>query len=959
MKSLIRVGVALSLFGISPASFAKARGPDLGSGAPRLSAGVREYFSSPARNSYGSDAAAKMKMKISSLGFDSMTLHTRIGRHGNALYLPPLRSSQDDLEIMTSRILHADAVPNLKPVILEDPGVGTPNATGLGLAEGEALFGDYGRMFEPLLPILQSRFIHELVIGSGVQGLFSVKYLDRWAGLLDLLDSRSLSRTGFALEISNNEALAALERSEREEPIAFLRAWAKVRRVRFTLPVAEWFDSRDLKVNSERLATLLQDRQSRIQQILPGRQLVLSNVFIPSCSGFQGLDSEVVCPSGAQPDPLRQKEALSQFLSVAGLNPALNEIELMMANTLDEPTAGEADPRFLIPNPAVEGVLRDWLRIETHRSESFLSPRKSAFRFFSEAPGKKHACIYFDEADAKDSIGAVHARMIDNLVGAFRDWAKERRTVSGYEAGELKECDVVFYLASNFNTPIPDAFLTDLQEFTLNHTAAWFNYKFDRFADRLTQHDAPLHFKVTRFLQADAPPTPEVPDPGFFRFFHYHGEVFEKPARFDPTSRLFAASPEIAEIELLDADRVDVLSHAEHSRTRKLTPYIVSESRGNQGRLFYIADLPFSFNHYEDRSLIFCDVIYDILREPAPDRPPLALVRLEDINPSISSSSLVSVVDFLADRKVPFSMALIPFYSNLFENPMRGTADPVFQPIDKYSDFAGAIRYAKARGANFVMHGSAHQAGDLISGFSGDTGSDYEFWSWPEDRPHPKDQASWVIRKIEAGERVLDRMRIKPVAWEVPHYAGSALDFILFGRMFEWNYHRGLYFKSEIQRPTSLGSKEWFFDCTLPECREARFTKAAELQVKADYTSLGSQIFPYPIFEDSYGQAVIPESIGMVDFAFYRPDTWREVSTPMDLLRRAKKLRVIRGAVASFFWHPILLDPTSVYYRTVPGSFEARGGLKTLDQLVTGLRDLGYEFASIGDCRWFPRAVCP
>ena len=96
----------------------------------------------------------------------------------------------------------------------------------------------------------------------------------------------------------------------------------------------------------------------------------------------------------------------------------------------------------------------------------------------------------------------------------------------------------------------------------------------------------------------------------------------------------------------------------------------------------------------------------------------------------------------------------------------------------------------------------------------------------------------------------------------------------------------------------------------------------------------------------------------MVDYPFYRPDTWRPVSYPEDLLRRAKKLKVIRGSMASFFWHPMMLDSKGYYYREKPGTFDQIGGMKTLETLVKGLQELGYEFASIGDCRWFPRRDC-
>ena len=96
----------------------------------------------------------------------------------------------------------------------------------------------------------------------------------------------------------------------------------------------------------------------------------------------------------------------------------------------------------------------------------------------------------------------------------------------------------------------------------------------------------------------------------------------------------------------------------------------------------------------------------------------------------------------------------------------------------------------------------------------------------------------------------------------------------------------------------------------------------------------------------------------MVDFADYSAKTWRRVSYPEDVLRRAKKLKVIRGAMASFFWHPTLLDRFMPYYEEVPGSFEKIGGTKTLTKIVDGLREMGYEFKSIADCDLFPSRTC-
>ena len=944
-----------------------------GARATEMSLGVREHFSVSGKGDYSSDAGAKLKMSLTDLGAGSITLDLRVGvpqGQVDALYLPRYRTKKEDLEVMISRIFHGNAVPVLRPVLFLAPELGAPSAIeSLSSPYGEAVFSSYEQSMSAYLSTLSLRSIQEFVVGAGMGNWFTSTYGPRWKALYELLMSRRMSKTRLSLEVSDESALRNLEEYRNRDPSGFDSAWKEVDLVRFALPLKEWMNPSTLEIRGEALKKVLLDRTGRLKAIFPGKPLLWSSVFLPACSDFEASGSEPSCAPGGASKPASQAALMKRFFEVWDQLPPevrdpIRSIHLMAGSTQDEPLPVESDPRFFWVNGVARGILKDRLYAENHHSSEFSSPSRSSFRPFQAGDQKKHACVYFDEAGPRDPIGAIHARMIDNLVGAFPSWAKERRTVSTYRRGELSDCDAVFYLASNYLLDPPGEFISDLDEFLKTKPVAWFNYKFDRFFEahekrRGEGKSESFSFHVPGLLQPDQPPTPEVPDPGFFRYFEYKNEEFEKQARFDAVTHLFAASPELARVELLDPSRVKVLSWARHSRSGAKTPYIVRQDFNSGGSLFYFGDLPFSYNHYEDRSLVFCDLIYDILREPAPVRPPIALVRLEDINPSIPTAHLAQTVDFLADRKVPFSMALIPYYSSLFENPEGSTTDPVWKPADQFPEFSGAIRYAKMRGADFVMHGTAHQAGDLVSGFSGSTGSDYEFWSWPADRPHPQDSADWVLSRIELAESVFDRFGIKPIAWEVPHYAASALDFILFGRIFEWNYHRGLYFKSEILEPTQLSPDEWFFYCRTHECRESRGKKARTLQVEADYANFGSEIFPYPIYEDSYGQAVIPESIGMVDFPFYRPDTWRPVSTTEDLLRRAKKLRAIRGSMASFFWHPMLLDPKSVYYQELPGTFDTIGGIHTLETLVKGLRALGYEFASISDCRYFPRKDCP
>jgi hypothetical protein len=62
--------------------------------------------------------------------------------------------------------------------------------------------------------------------------------------------------------------------------------------------------------------------------------------------------------------------------------------------------------------------------------------------------------------------------------------------------------------------------------------------------------------------------------------------------------------------------------------------------------------------------------------------------------------------------------------------------------------------------------------------------------------------------------------------------------------------------------------------------------------------------------------------------------------------------------MASFFWHPDVMNPNLDYYARHPGHYDTVGGKNTLIKIVEGLKEMGYVFRSIADCDLFPRAEC-
>jgi uncharacterized protein YdaL len=90
-----------------------------------------------------------------------------------------------------------------------------------------------------------------------------------------------------------------------------------------------------------------------------------------------------------------------------------------------------------------------------------------------------------------------------------------------------------------------------------------------------------------------------------------------------------------------------------------------------------------------------------------------------------------------------------------------------------------------------------------------------------------------------------------------------------------------------------------------------------------DYSRSVGQFFPYTV-RDVYGAAVVPENLGNVVVEGLNNHVTRG---PADIIASAKRNLVVRDGVASFFYHPYL-------------------GVTQLDQVVRGLKGLGYTFVT-------------
>ena len=94
------------------------------------------------------------------------------------------------------------------------------------------------------------------------------------------------------------------------------------------------------------------------------------------------------------------------------------------------------------------------------------------------------------------------------------------------------------------------------------------------------------------------------------------------------------------------------------------------------------------------------------------------------------------------------------------------------------------------------------------------------------------------------------------------------------------------------------------------------------------------QIFPYVIKKDYYGQRIIPESLGNIEYDIHLIDPTSNYNyTWQDIVGNAQAGLVVRDGYASFFFHPFWLEPTL----GVPGFAD-------FQKVIDGITQLGYTW---------------
>lgn len=460
----------------------------------------------------------------------------------------------------------------------------------------------------------------------------------------------------------------------------------------------------------------------------------------------------------------------------------------------------------------------------------------------------------------------AYAMFTANLVSRGTAW--EMRPAADYRARQLDAFQAVVYLGSVSDAELPQAFLNDVA--TTRVPVVW------------------IGANVWRLRTG----------PGWRAEGYREGNPTTVTYKGTPLRRDPRSGTGVVAIDVRDPARVQILAEASAPGGTP-SPWAV-----RSGQLTYLAEVPYAYADARDRYLAAADILLGVLSPQAPDRH-RALIRLEDVGPRTKPEELRRVTDFLIEERIPFSLAVYPYYSD--PQGRANDGNPTSARLVDSPELVAVLKDSVQAGATLVMHGYSHQSDSGPNPYDGVSASDFEFYKSSVDGdgvvhldgPMPEDSARWFDERVATGLGEFRRVGLpEPTMFEFPHYGGSALDYQQVSGIFQARYDRGSYYAGF---------------CPGGRCGSTATTTTDQVY---------GQFFPYPV-RDVYGANVVPENIGNVAPVAFNQHASR---TAVDMLADAQSALVVRDNVASLFYHPFL-------------------GESGLRDLVNSLRALGYRFA--------------
>jgi uncharacterized protein YdaL len=516
----------------------------------------------------------------------------------------------------------------------------------------------------------------------------------------------------------------------------------------------------------------------------------------------------------------------------------------------------------------------------------------------SYAQTTTNALIVYDAPTGTtyEKLGAAYAIMLRNLLGHF-DGTVEAIPVQNYTAGKVENYSTIFYLGVHYDNPLPASFLQDVS--VTNKTVVWFRYNIWELAwNSAYNFTSRFGLNFTDLRGLNAAPTSANPAPGFFDTVTYKNKNFVKYYAYNSATGAINADPDIGVMQIVDPTKATSLVNILNSSTNEQAPYIA-----RSGNFWYFADVPFSYIGPRDRYLVIADVLHDILGINHTESHQ-AMVRLEDVGALVDVQHMKTLGDSLFSRNIPYSIAAIPLYVDPLGKYNNGV--PMTIPLSQASDLKNALNYALTQGGEIVQHGYTHQYGSRPNLHTAVSGDDFEFWDATNNTPLPEDSTAWAAERIQAGLNDLSANGYNPVAWETPHYHASALSAKAVPPIFPTAYQRAVYYTSDTPNFTAAQGKDF---------------------------SVG-QFFPYIIQRDYYGQRVLPENLGNIEYDISAIDpTSNIVYTWQDVYLNAQFALAVRDGFGSFFFHPFWLEEELNV-----------SGLNDFQSLISAITNLGYTW---------------
>jgi uncharacterized protein YdaL len=478
--------------------------------------------------------------------------------------------------------------------------------------------------------------------------------------------------------------------------------------------------------------------------------------------------------------------------------------------------------------------------------------------------------VLYDDRGSWGWLGELYATLAGNLASHFGEW--RALPVRRYRAGDLSRAAAGVYVGSTYDEELPASLLDDVLSSKV--PVLWAGDNIWQLAKRAGRFGERFGF------------VPGTYDQRQFNAVHYKGETLSRepgnPAH--PLSlRMVNGGPAkvLATATGMDGEHIPWAVRAQH--------------------LTFLVENPFAYVSETDRYLVFCDLLFDLLKPDTPERH-RALVRIEDVMPIDDPGRLRAIADTLAAEGVPFAIAVIPLYVDPWGTGPGARGEARTVRWTDVPDTLAALKYMIAKGGVPVMHGYTHQAANRKNPSNGVSGQDFEFWTAHLDDSHDvvldgpiaEDSAEFVASRARRGLEELDAAGLgRPDIFEFPHYTGSATDSRTLTQFFGAAYHRGFYFGGLLtERP--------------PDARH-----------------FVGQFFPYEV-TDVYGWHVLPENLGYFTPGGHHREPARLAA---DLIHNAKVNRIVRDGFASFYFH--------TYYDA-----------QILNGIVKGIKQAGYVFVS-------------